>query len=60
MQIAFGMTIGSPSWSLTTPSKYVISPTQSQPSVSGLASQPTPYSPLSKTFLKRCVGAGSP
>ena len=60
MQTALGTTSGLPSWSLTRPSKYVMSPTQSQPSVSGFASQPIPSSPWSKTFLNRCVGAGSP
>ena len=59
MQIALTMLRGSPSPPSTAPSKYLITPRQSQPSSSELVSGPAPYSPQSKKFLRYWVGLGS-
>ena len=60
MQIAFSMVSGLPWVSAVMPSKYLISPRQSQPRVRELAMLPMLYSPESKAFFLAWTGAVSP
>jgi len=58
--VACGTVRALPALSASTASRYVMSPTQSQPSSSELAKPPSRYSPPSKKVWNQRCGLGSP